>query len=386
MSIFSKIAHGFEHLGHDIAHVAKDVGKGLETVGKDIGKVGKGVVEGVEHVGKELAQDAEHIASDVLQSAEALMQGRLQQALNKALQAGQDLTKAAVDIGTSGEKVTVESLSSMHLGKKMDHAMSKVGGVLNAVKNDVVKSVDQVESSVVNDTEGVVKGTVAAANDALHGHFGAAAGALGGVAMDALDVAGEITPEGAMAAIGTQVLENAHIGNARLDEAIGGALHGNVAQMAKGVAKNVAEAEVGGMVEDKLQGVASKIVPSIGGAGGAGGAASLAALSSVAGAAAGGVSFGSRRSRAAPHAQATHSGASHRPGGSEQTADAEGGKKKKKDDENAQQQGAAGGNDSLAGLEQAVEQLMMLQVMNLQGGAQKIRSAAKKRRAELRDA
>lgn len=381
MSIFSKIAHGFEHLGHDIAHVAKDVGKGLETVGKDIGKVGKGVVEGVEHVGKQLAQDVEHVAGDVLQSAEALMQGRLQQALNKALQAGQDLTKTAVDVGTSGEKAAVDSLSNMHLSKKMDRAMDKIGGALNAVKNDVVKSVDQVEASVVNDTEGAIKGTVEAANDALHGRFGAAAGALGGAAMDALDVAGEITPEGAAAAIGTQVLENAHIGNARLDSAIGGALHGNVAQMAKGVAKNVAEAEVGGMAEDKLQSVASKVMPA---SGGAGGAASLAALSSVAGAAAGGVSFGSKRARATPHSEVAHSSAPHRPAESE---DAEGGKKKKKkkDDENAQQQGAAGGNDSLAGLEQAVEQLMMLQIMNLQGGVQKIRSAAKKRRAELRD-
>lgn len=382
MSIFSKIAHGFEHLGHDIAHVAKDVGKGFETVGKDIGKVGKGVVEGVEHVGKELAQDASHVAGDVLQSAEAMMQGHLREALNKALQAGQDLTKTAVDVGTSGQRAVIDSLSNMHLSKGMDRAMSRAAHGYDAVKDMVVKTVNQVEAGVVNDAEGAVNGTVEAARDAVHGHFGDAAKALGGAAMDAVSVAGEITPEGAAAAIGTQLLQNAHIGNERLDSAIFGALRGNVAQMAKAAAKNVAKAEIGGAVEDKLAGVASKVLPGTGGGGD--NAVGMAAFGSIAGTGAGSLSFGSKRSRALTHAGTGDRGMAHRSGESERTAAEHGERKTKRDDDKAQQGLSAGGGDSAPGLEQAVEQLLMLQMMKLQGGAQKISSAAKKRRAELR--
>ncbi|SDI39490.1 hypothetical protein SAMN05216466_12218 [Paraburkholderia phenazinium] len=259
------IKHAFEHLGHDIGDVAKDVGKGLETAGKDIAKVGKGIAEGVETVGKTLGKDALDTAEATLQSADALIHGHLQQALNKALQAGDDVVKTGSDLGSAGTEATLDSLGDMHLSKKLDNAVGKVNKAFNGVRNDVTKSVDQVASQVVSGTEGAIKGTVDAVNDAAHGKWGAAAGALGGATMDALNVASDLTPEGAAAAIGTQALMNAHIGNAQIDSAIGGALHGNVTQMAKGVVKNVAETEVGDKVQQGLSDVAAKVMPQGGG-------------------------------------------------------------------------------------------------------------------------
>jgi len=391
MSIFSKIKHGFEHLGHDIAHVAKDVGHGLETAGKDIAKVGEGVVKGVEDVGKAIGKDVAHVAEHTLQAADDMIHGHIQKALNQAMQATQDLAKTAYDAGTAGEQATVDSLAHMHLSKKMDHVMGKAekgmqkvgegiktgvgmvgqqlgkdvstvgkdlaktgGDVIHGhwqkalddtvktaqdgfntvadastavgqatvdslanmhlskgmdhamgkvekgydtVKNDVKSSVDQVGAEVVNGTEGMIKDTVQAGKDAVHGHWGTAFGDLGKAGMDAMEVASDLTPEGAMAAVGTQVLVNAHIGSQQLDEAIGGALHGNVAQTVKGVVKNVSEMEIGNQVQDKLGSLESKVMPEGASGSGSGSAyAGVAAGAALGIAGSGGFSMGGKRS------------------------------------------------------------------------------------------
>ncbi len=335
----SAIKHAAESVAHGIEHAAKDVAHGLETAGKDIEKVGKGVVDGVETIGKTLAKDVESTVAAAAESVGDMMQGRMHEALNKAMEAGQDLAKTGYDTATAGEQATVDSLANMHLNKKMDKAMGKAetgmqkigtavktgvgqveqtlkqdaGAILkdakqtgndlihghfqaalddsvktaedgikgfadlstagiqstlntlanthiskgmdkvmgkvdqgfDAVKNDAVKSADQVTEQVVDGTESAIKSTVQAAKDAAQGHWGAAMGDLGNAGMDALQAAGDLTPEGAMASVGAQMLMNAHIGNAQLDGAIAGALHGNVAEMAKGVVKNVGEMEAG---------------------------------------------------------------------------------------------------------------------------------------------
>jgi hypothetical protein len=379
------IKHAFQNLGHDIADAAKDVGKGLEAAGKDIEKVGKGIVEGVESVGKTLAKDVASTAEAAIQSADALMHGHLQDALNKAMEAGHDLVKTGSDLGSAGTQVALDSLSHMHLSKKMDNVMGKVEKGFDSVKNDVTKSVDQVADQVVSGTEGAIKGTVDAVNDAAHGKWGAAAGALGGAAMDAVNVAADLTPEGAAAAVGTQMLSNAHIGSQQLDSAIGGALHGNFTQMAKGVVKNVSEMEVG----NKASELASKVLPQ----GGSGGE-NAALLGAGLGFAAEAAGSGSKRSRGGEagggethsYASSEHSGKTGAPEG----ADSREAKKQKKEDADdnartaannrvANQPGQTGGNSAL---EQELEQELMLESFLSQAGMGG-GSGAQKRRAEV---
>lgn len=378
------IKHAIEHVAQDIGHVAKDIGK-------DVEKVGKGIAEGVETVGKTLAKDALKVGEDAMQSADALIHGHLQQALNKALKTGEDLAKTGSDLGSAETHVALDSLGDMHLSKKLDKAVGKANNALNAVQNDVTKSVDQVANQVVSGTEGAIKGTVAAVNDAAHGKWGAAAGALGGATIDALNVAADLTPEGAAAAVGTQALMNAHIGNAQIDSAIGGALHGNVTQMAKGIVKNVGEAELG----DKASELASKVIPQ--GGSGEGGALAAAGLSLAAGAMVdGGRSAGSKHSFGGS-GNSTHgfsiagrSGktSSHagKPGG-EESKEAKSQEKEDADD-NAQtaanntvanQPGQASGGNTAA---TQAEQQAMLDLFLMQAGMSNS-GGAQKRRAEL---
>jgi hypothetical protein len=386
MSIFSGIKHGFEHLGHDIASAAKTVGKGLETAGKDVEKVGKGIAEGVEMVGKTLATDALNTAEATLQSADALIHGHLQLALNKATQAGEDLWKTSYDMSTAGTQATVDSLAHMHISKKMDKAMGKLEKGFNTMKSTVVKSVDQVATQVVNDEEGAVTGKVRAVEDVLHGKWGAATREYGKSMMDALNVAADVTPEGAAAAIGTQVLMNAHIGNEQIDSAIGGALHGNVTQMAKGIVKNVAEAELGNKVKEKASELASKEMPQ----GGSGQSDALLGVGlSIAADAAGGSSKRSRGGAGdSSHSYSTtkHPGKTSSHSTEPETTDSPETKKQKKEDASDNAQNAANNTANNAttqpGGDSQLEQELMLESFLMQAGMSH-RDGAAKRRAEL---
>lgn len=313
MSIFSKIKHGFEHLGDDIKHVAKDVEHGVENVGKDIkqgvehldpfantkigegiehvfSKIGKGIKDGVEQVGKNLVKDAETVGKDLKKTGSDLVHGHFKDALHDAVNTGKDAFNGYYDAVTAVGHVAVDSLANMHLSKGMDKAMGKVEKGYDAFTNDIKSSVDQVGSEVINGTVGAISSTIQAGKDAVHGKWGAALGDLGKAGMDAVNVASDLTPEGAVAAIGTNVLINAHIGNAQLDAAIGGALHGNVAQTVKGVVKNVGEMEAGNVAQKALGGIESKIMPK------AGGSDSTVVAAGALGFAAGGLSFGGKGS------------------------------------------------------------------------------------------
>jgi hypothetical protein len=316
MSIFSKIKHGFEHLGDDIKHVAKDVEHGVEKVGKDIkqgvehldpfantkigegiehafAKIGKGIKDGVEQVGKNLVKDAETVGKDLKKTGSDLVHGHFKDALHDAVNTGKDAFNGYYDAVTAVGHVAVDSLANMHLSKGMDKAMGKVEKGYDAFTNDVKSSVDQVGAEVVNGTVGAISGTIQAGKDAVHGKWGAALGDLGKAGMDVVEVASDLTPEGAIAAVGTNALINAHIGNAQLDTAIGGALHGNFAQTVKGVVKNVGEMEAGNVAQKALGGVESKFMPTGGGSGSS--VVAAGALGAAAGAA-GGFSFGRKGS------------------------------------------------------------------------------------------
>lgn len=313
MSIFSKIKHGFEHLGDDIKHVAKDVEHGVENVGKDIkqgvehldpfantkigegienafSKIGKGIKDGVEQVGKNLVKDAATVGKDLKKTGSDLVHGHFKDALHDAVDTGKDAFNGYYDAVTAVGHVTVDSLANMHLSKGMDKAMGKVEKGYDTMTNDLKSSVDQVGAEVVNGTVGAISSTIQAGKDAAHGKWGAAFGDLGKAGMDVVEVASDITPEGAAAAIGTNVLINAHIGNSQLDSAIGGALHGNFAQTVKGVVKNVGEMEAGNAAQKALGGIESKFMPT-----GGGSDSSIVAAGAL-GAVAGGFSFGRKGS------------------------------------------------------------------------------------------
>lgn len=286
-------------------HLSKKIDHAMGKAEHAFDKIGEGIKAGVGMVGKQLGKDVATVGKDIAKTGSDVIHGHWQQALDDTVKTAQDGFNTMNDVSTAAGHIAVDSLANMHLGKGMDHAMGKLEKGYNAVTDDIKKSVDQVGAQVVDGTESMIKDTVQAGKDAVHGNWGGALEHLGNAGMSAMNVASDLSPEGAIAAVGTQVLVNAHIGSQKLDEAIGGALHGNFAQTAKGIAKNVGELEIGnavqgklGALEDKAGALASKVMPEGGsGSGGAGAYAGVAAGAAL-GIAGSGMSFGGKHSHA----------------------------------------------------------------------------------------
>ncbi|CAB3725729.1 hypothetical protein [Paraburkholderia rhynchosiae] len=241
MSIFSKIKHAFQHLGHDIE------------------KAAKAVVHGVEHVAHAIENDLKKVLQDALAMTEALMQGNLKLAMQDLLKTGEDVAKTASDAATSATEATLEGLQDLHLGKGFDKVLSKVEKGVETVKNDVNKGIDAAAEDLVSSVEGVVSGSVDAIKDLAHGNFGAMMNDVAKVGEDALEVAADLTPEGLTATVAASTLAAAHIGSEALDNAIAGAMHGGIGK----VVKSVAELEVG----QQAQKLADKVLAGSSGAG-----------------------------------------------------------------------------------------------------------------------
>ncbi|TAM85202.1 hypothetical protein EPN42_16190 [bacterium] len=383
-------------------HLSKKMDKAMGKAEKGMQKVGEGIKTGVGIVGTQLGKDVSTVGKDLAKTGSDVIHGHWQQALDDTVKTAQDGFNTAYDASTALGHATVDSLANMHLSKGMDKAMGKVEKGYDALGKDIKSSVDQVGAEVVNGTEGAIKATVQAGKDAVHGHWGAALGDLGKAGMDTLEVASDLSPEGAMAAVGTNMLVNAHIGSQQLDEAIGGALHGNVAQTVKGVVKNVSEMEVGNEVQDKLGSLASKVMPE-GGSGSGSAYAGVAAGAAIGIAGSGGFSVGSKRSHASLEGGAGHAGGSSRVklserlsamtgrGGSKgRTAESEHAgvgeseDKKAKEEKKADNAQNASNNaaNQAGGDNGQLEQEMMLEMFMLQAGMNRP-DGAKKRRAML---
>ena len=382
-------------------HLSKKMDKAMGNAEKGMQKVGEGIKTGVGMVGTQLGKDVGTVGKDLAKTGSDVIHGHWQQALDDTVKTAQDGFNTAYDASTALGHATVDSLANMHLGKGMDKVMGKVEKGYDAVGKDIKSSVDQVGAEVVNGTEGAIKDTVQAGKDAVHGHLGAALGDLGKAGMDTLEVASDLSPEGAMAAVGTQMLVNAHIGSQQLDEAIGGALHGNVAQTVKGVVKNVSEMEVGNEVQDKLGSLASKVMPE-GGSGSGSAYAGVAAGAALGIAGSGGFSVGSKRSHGSFEGSAGHTGGSSkmsiserlsamtgrggskgRTSASEQTASGKPESKEEKEQKRADNaQNASDNTANQASGNNGQSDQEMIEMFMLQAGMNR-RDDAKKRRAML---
>ncbi|MCP1118214.1 hypothetical protein [Robbsia andropogonis] len=222
MSIFSKIKHAFQHLGHDIENAAK------------------AVVHGVEHVVHALENDIKKVLQDALAMTEALMQGNLKEAMQDLLKTAEDVEKTASDAYTAGAEATLEGLKGLHLGKGFDKVLNTAEKGVETVKKDINQGIDSVASDLVSSAEGIVSGSVNAVKDLAHGNFKGMMNDMENVASDALDVAADLTPEGLGANVVASTLAAAHVGSAQLDDAIAGAMHGGVGKVVKAVAKTEA--------------------------------------------------------------------------------------------------------------------------------------------------
>lgn len=223
MSIFSKIKHALQHVGHDIE------------------KAAKAVAHGVEHVAGAIENDIKKVLQDALAMTEALMQGNMKLAMQDLLKTGEDVGKTVTDVETATTEAALQGLQSLNLGKGFNKMVGAVEKGVDTVKNDVNKGIDSAAEGFVSSVEGVVSGTVNAAKDLAQGKFGAMMGDLATVGEDALEVASDLTPEGLAANVAASTLAAAHIGSAALDGAIAGAMHGGVGA----VIKSVSEMEVG---------------------------------------------------------------------------------------------------------------------------------------------
>ena len=214
-SIFTKIKHGFQHLGHDIE------------------KVGKSALHGVEHLGKKLLNDVKNVLKDTLDLTEALMQGNMKLAMKDLAKLGSDLEKTAVDAGTGATDVALTTLGDLHLGKGFDKLVDGAQKGLETVKDALNKGTNAGLTDLANSAEGMVEHSINAVKDLAHGDVKGMMGELGGVGKDALNLAADLTPEGMGSTIAASSLSALHIGNDKINGTIAGLMHGNVGKVVK---------------------------------------------------------------------------------------------------------------------------------------------------------
>ena len=214
-SIFTKMKHAFQHLGHDIE------------------KAAGAVAHGVEHLAKKLAHDVLNVLKDALDLTEALMQGNMKLALQDLAKLGSDLEKTAADAATGTADMALKTLGDLHLGKGFDHLVADVEKGLETVKDAVNKGTDAGLKDLVNSAEGIVEHSLSAVKDLAHGDLKGMMGELGHVGEDALNLAADLTPEGMGATIAASALSALHIGNDQINGAIAGLMHGSVGKVVK---------------------------------------------------------------------------------------------------------------------------------------------------------
>lgn len=214
-SIFTKMKHAFQHLGHDIEKVAGSV------------------AHGVEHLAKKLAHDVLNVLKDALDMTEALMQGNMKLALQDLAKLGSDLEKTAADAATGTADMALKTLGDLHLGKGFDHLVEDVEKGLDTVKDAINKGTDAGLKDLVNSAEGIVEHSLSAVKDLAHGDLKGMMGELGHVGEDALNLAADLTPEGMGSTIAASTLSALHIGNDQINGAIAGLMHGSVGKVVK---------------------------------------------------------------------------------------------------------------------------------------------------------
>jgi hypothetical protein len=237
MSIFSKIKHAFEKVGHDIEHVAK------------------AAIHDVEGVVKTMEKYVEHILQDTMKMTEALMEGHFKEALQDFLKTTDDVVKGAGDLVTKEATIAMSMLGDLHISKGLDKFVSSAEKEIKTVTDDVEKGIDSTVKTLADSTVGIATGSVQMLKDLAHGNIKAAMGDMLKVGEDLATVAADLTPEGLAVDMASQVMVAAHIGNAKIDDLVAGAMHGNVGEMLKGV-KQTVESEVvsklGEFAESKL--------------------------------------------------------------------------------------------------------------------------------------
>jgi len=231
MSIFSKIKHAFEKVGHDIENVAK------------------AAIHDVEGVVKTMEKDVEHILQDTMKMTEALMEGHFKEALQDFLKTTDDVVKGAGDLVTKEATLAMSALGDLHISKGLDKFVSGAEKELKTVTDDVEKGIDSTVKTLADSTVGIATGSVQMLKDLAHGNLKAAMGDMMKVGEDLATVAADLTPEGLAVDMASQVMVAAHIGNAKIDDLVAGALHGNVGEMVKGVEQTV-KSEVVSKLED----------------------------------------------------------------------------------------------------------------------------------------
>jgi hypothetical protein len=214
-SIFTKMKHAFEHLGHDIEKAANSVAHGFESVAK------------------KLAHDVMNVLKDAMKLTEALAQGNMKEALKDLAQLGSDLEKTAADAATGTAEGALEALKGLHLGKGFDNLVGDVEKGLETVKDAVNKGTDAGLKDLVNSAEGIVEHSLNAVKDLAHGDLKGMMGELGNVGQDALNLAADLTPEGMGSTIAASALSALHVGNDQINGVIAGLVHGNVGKVVK---------------------------------------------------------------------------------------------------------------------------------------------------------
>jgi hypothetical protein len=247
-------------------HLSKAMDKMAANAKQMAKKMADNTVNAVDKVGHSLANNTATLASDAGHLTKDVFTGHFDAAKHDLSKGASDwghavgdlgkdaatLAKTAVanagEVGKCATDCAAAGLEGMHISKSVDRFAEKASHTIDKGIDTTVKITDQVADGVAKDLAGTVDGAVAMTKDVVSGHGGQALRDGLNTAVSAVSLACDLTPEGLAANAAIATMQTAHIGNAMVQDVVGGLIGGP-----KGLLKRAAETGVGVGVNEALQ-------------------------------------------------------------------------------------------------------------------------------------
>lgn len=239
-------------------HLSKAMDKMAANAKLMAAKMADNTVNAVDHIGHSIADDAATMASDAGHLAKDVCKGDFNAAKHDLSKGASDWGHAVGDLGKDAAELgkaavanmgevakcathcAADALEGMHISKSVDRFAEKASHAVDKGIDTTEAVVDQVADGAARDLAGTVDGAIAVGKDLANGKGADALRDGIGAAVSAASLACDLTPEGMAANAAIATMQTAHIGNAMVQDVVGGLIGGP-----KGLMKRAAETGLG---------------------------------------------------------------------------------------------------------------------------------------------
>lgn len=247
-------------------HLSKAMDKMAASAKQLAAKLADNTVKAVGHIGHSLANNTATLVSDAGHLTKDVVTGHFDAAKHDLSKYGTDWGHAVGDLGKDAVEVVktvaanagevgkygadsaAAALEGMHVSKSVDRFAEKASHTIDKGIDTTVKITGQVADSVAKDVAGTADGAVAMGKDIFNGQVGKVLHDGLNATASAVSLVGDLTPEGLAANAVIATMQTAHIGNAMVQDVVGGLIGGP-----KGLMKRAAETGVGVGAGEVLQ-------------------------------------------------------------------------------------------------------------------------------------